>query len=239
LAASSVDAGKRVTAGYGSIQVVNADVRATFELGRAGEVRGKVGAPQGFSVEGRRIVLESTGMSIYPAGVDSTGRFDIRNLPPGEYTFSLWDKGARQSTSYLKHVSCGGKDYVSQPLQLELGAVLDCDVTAADEAGAVSGRVTTDGKPSANLVVVLIPESPAARRLPSFTLTATTDAAGRYRLAGAIPGDYFLFAVPESEDHIYFAVDFADRNRAGARHVSIAPNGTLVVDLQPLRQHAR
>jgi hypothetical protein len=124
------------------------------------------------------------------------------------------------------------KDYASQPLTLELGAVLDCNVTAADDAGVVSGRVTADGKPAANLVVVLIPESPVVRRVPSFTLTATTDAAGQYKLAGAIPGDYFVFAVPQSDDRVYFALDFADRHRADAKRVSVTPNGMLVVDLQ-------
>jgi hypothetical protein len=109
LIASAVDAGRRTNAGFGSIQVVNADVRATIELGRAGEVRGRIAEAQRFFSEGRRIVLESTGMSIYPAEVDSTGRFDVRNLPPGEYTFAQWDRGVRQSASYLKRVSCAGK----------------------------------------------------------------------------------------------------------------------------------
>jgi carboxypeptidase family protein len=239
LIASAVDAGRRATAGFGWIQVVNADVHATIELGRAGEVRGRIAEAQRLSSEGRRIVLESTGMSIYPADVDATGRFDVRNLPPGEYTFALWERGARQSASYLKRISCGGKDYASRPLTLELGTVLDCDVTAADDAGAVSGRVALGGKPAANLVVVLIPESRVMRRLPSFTRTAATDAAGQYKLAGAVPGDYFVFAVPPSDDRVYFALDFADRHRADAKRVSVTPNGMLVVDLQPPGQRPR
>ena len=210
-------------------------MRTSIELGRAGAVRGRLAGPRALSLGAARIVLESSGMSTYSADLDSTGGFDIRNLPPGEYTFSLWANGVRQSSYYLRRVWCSGKDYVSEPMRLDNGAVLNCELTAGDDTGVVSGRVSDGANPVADLVVVLIPESPVLRRQAHRTLTATTDSAGRYTLAGAIPGDYLLFAVPPSDDHVYFASDFADRNRGAAKRVTVASNGAPVVELQPLR----
>jgi hypothetical protein len=42
-----------------------------------------------------------------------------------------------------------------------------------------------------------------------------------------------LFAVPRSEDHEYFALDFADRNQDKAEHVTISAHATQVVNLKP------
>jgi len=64
------------------------------------------------------------------------------------------------------------------------------------------------------------------------TVTGRSRAAGRYQIVGAIPGDYLLFAVPRSEDHEYFALDFADRNQDKAEHVTIAAHAAQVVNLK-------
>ncbi|MGB6678886.1 MAG: hypothetical protein WBE44_19485 [Terriglobales bacterium] len=42
-----------------------------------------------------------------------------------------------------------------------------------------------------------------------------------------------VFAVPRSEDHQYFALDFADRNQDKAEYVSIPDHATQVVNLKP------
>jgi len=78
----------------------------------------------------------------------------------------------------------------------------------------------------------LLPESRQLRRIPRYTLTAHTDVSGQYKMAGVIPGDYLLFAVPPSADHGYFAVDFPDRHPDIADHVSVAPSTTQVVNLK-------
>ena len=113
--------------------------------------------------------------------------------------------------------------------------MLNCDVTVVDDAGVVGGEVTDGDKPAAGLVVVLIPGSRALRRLPRYTLTTNTDAAGRYNIVGAIPGDYFLFAVAPSDDHAYFALDFADRNQRSAERLTVAPRATQIVNLKASR----
>lgn len=227
------DLAQEVDAGFASVRISESNVRADIELGRAAEIRGKVAAPPGFSFAGMQIILESRGSSYYPADLDSSGRFNLRNAPPGKYTLSILDRKHEAQLAYLKEASCSGRDFGMQPLMLDMDTVLDCRITAADDTGAVSGQVTEGDLPAAGLVVVLIPESRALRRLPRYTLTARTDAAGRYKIVGTIPGDYLLFTVPPSENHDYFALDFADRFQRQAERIRVEARGMQMVDAKP------
>jgi hypothetical protein len=225
LTAMTTSNGWEVEEGYVSVRIMDSNVRANIEIGRASEVRGKVEAPAGLSLAGKQIVLQT---NVYHP-------FDIGNVPPGEYTLAVMESAGSAELTYLKKARCRGKDYALQPLILAVGTVLDCDIAMANDTGLVGGQVMEGEKPAAGLVVVLIPESRELRRIPRYTLTGKTDAAGRYQIVGAIPGDYLLFAVPPSEDHAYFALDFADRNQDKAEHVTLGAHDTQVVNLKPTR----
>jgi uncharacterized protein (DUF2141 family) len=233
LTAMTTSNGWEVEEGYVSVRIMDSNVRANIEIGRASEVRGKVEAPAGLSLAGKQIVLQTN--VYHPSDLGSDGQFDIGNVPPGEYTLAVMESAGSAELTYLKKARCGGKDYALQPLILAVGTVLDCDIAMANDTGLVGGQVMEGEKPAAGLVVVLIPESRELRRIPRYTLTGKTDAAGRYQIVGAIPGDYLLFAVPPSEDHAYFALDFADRNQDKAEHVSLDAHATQVVNLKPTR----
>lgn len=235
IAKATTNDGRAVEKGYASVRIVDSNIRANIEMGRAGEVRGKVEASTGLSFAGKQIILQSSGMIYYPSDIGSEGRFEIGNVPPGEYTVGLTENGDLAQSSYLKRAVCASKDYASEPLVLSLGTVLDCDVTITSDTGSVSGQVMEGDKPVPRLVVVLIPESRELRRIPRYTVTGRSRAAGRYQIVGAIPGDYLLFAVPRSEDHEYFALDFADRNQDKAEHVTIAAHAAQVVNLKATR----
>ncbi len=227
--------GMDVSEGYASVRIVDSNVRANIEIGRASEVRGRVEAPAGLSLAGKQIILQSDYSAYYPSDISSDGQFDIANVPPGEYNLAAMDNRDRTELTYLKKARCAGKDYALQTLALAVGTVLDCDVALANDTGSVSGQVMEGDKPTAGLAVVLIPESLELRRIPRYTLTGKTDTAGGYQIIGVIPGDYLLFAVPPSEDGEYFALDFADRNEDKAEHVSLDSRATQVVNLKPMK----
>ena len=91
----------------------------------------------------------------------------------------------------------------------------------------------TDGEnPARGLIVVLVPASKELRRIPRYTLTAHTDVSGQYKIAGVIPGDYLLFAIPPSADHGYFSLDFPERHTDIAEHISVDPRTTQTFNLK-------
>ncbi|MGA9545264.1 MAG: carboxypeptidase-like regulatory domain-containing protein [Candidatus Sulfotelmatobacter sp.] len=221
--------------GFASVRVVDSNVNADIEIGRAAEVRGGVETPAGLSPEGKRITLETfwSGFHLlYQApGIDAGGRFVITNIPPGEFTFTVSDAHGEESV-YVKKAICGGRDYASRELTLAVGTSLDCDVTLANDTGTIQGKVTEGEKPARGRVVALIPESKELRRIPRCTLTARTDVAGQYKIAGVIPGEYLLFAVRPSADDAYFAVDFPEDHADIAEHVKVDPSTTQAVNLK-------
>ena len=236
LRVKTVDAGVINELGFASVRVVDSNVHANIEVGHAAEVRGSVEAPQGLSLAGKRITLEIFGSGFYllhqAPGIEPGGRFVITNIPPGEFIFTVFDAQGEQS-SYVKKAICNGRDYASREFTLTVGTGLDCDVTLASDTATIHGKVADGEDPARGLLVALVPESKELRRIPRYTHTAHTDVTGQYKIAGVIPGEYLLFAIPPSADHGYFALDFAERHTDIAKHVSVDPSATQAVDLKP------
>jgi hypothetical protein len=98
----------------------------------------------------------------------------------------------------------------------------------------IQGQVYDDSKPIAGMTVVLIPQSRELRQLERYTQTTQSGANGAFYFPVVIPGEYFLFAVPQSDEQSYYALDFADRNRNNAQPVAIQAGETQVLKLKPL-----
>ena len=241
LRVKTVNTGVEKELGFASVRVMDSNVHANIEVGRAAEVRGSVVAPQGLSLTGKLITLETFGSGFYllheAPGVDSGGRFVITNIPPGEFFFTVSDRQGEES-AYVKKAICNGRDYASRELTLAVGTSLDCDVTLASDTGTIHGKVADGDNPVPGLVVVLVPDSRELRAIPRYTLTAKTDASGQYKIAGVIPGDYRLFAIPPSADREYFALDFPERHTDIAEHVTVDPSTTQAVNLKSSRVEA-
>ena len=219
--------------GYASVRIVDSNEHADIQIGHAIEVHGKVEAPQGFPLQGTKIALETFGPGFYllhEAAVDSSARFVIPNIPPGDDMFTLLESS--QESAYVKKAVCNGRDYASSVFTLALDTTLDCTVTLANDMGVVHGKVMNGENPAPRVVVVLIPESKDLRRIPCYTLTSKTDAAGEYKISGVIPGDYLLFAVPPSPDNAHFAVDFAGSHRGSAERVELNTPGVQAINLK-------
>jgi hypothetical protein len=231
----TVDTGVEKELGFASVRVVDSNVCANIEAGRAAEVRGSVVGPQGLSLAGKLITLETFGPGFYllheSPGVDPAGRFAITNIPPGEFFFSVSDTHGEES-AYVKKAICNGRDYASREFALAVGTTLDCDVTLAGDTSAIHGEVADGDHPARGLEVVLVPDSRELRRIPRYTRTAKTDVGGQYKMAGVIPGDYLLFAIPPSTDHEYFALDFPERHTDIAERVTVDPGTTQAVNLK-------
>jgi hypothetical protein len=187
LKVKTVDAGAEKELGFASVRVVDSNVHANIEVGRAAEVRGSVVAPQGLSLAGKRIAIETFASGFYllhePPKIDPGGRFVISNIPPGEFIFTVFDTQGEES-AYVKKAMCNGRDYASHEFTLAVGTTLDCDVTLAGDTSTIHGKVTDGDNPARGLEVVLVPESKEPRTIRCYTLTARTDVSGEYKMAG-------------------------------------------------------
>ncbi|HXY15430.1 MAG TPA: carboxypeptidase-like regulatory domain-containing protein, partial [Terriglobales bacterium] len=233
LSADVTREGVQTELGYASVRIVDSDEHADIQIGHAIDVRGRAEAPQAFSLGGTKIALETFGPGFYllhQGTVDSSARFLIPNVPPGENMFTLLDSD--RNPVYVKKAVCNGRDYASTVIMLASGTTLDCNVTLANDTGVIHGKVMNGDNPVAKMVVVLIPESKELRRIPRYTLTSKTHADGEYRISGVIPGDYLLLAVPPSPDNKHFALDFADNHRDSAERIDMNASGVQKVNLK-------
>jgi hypothetical protein len=230
-----VDQGWKVSGrGYTPVRIADEDVEVSVDMGNGGEVRGKVSleSSPNLAIPKVRVVLSSSdrlGMNGGTAVSGLNGEFDIPDIPPGQYSFIVFANAV-----YVKSARCSGRDYTNEPIDVGTGTVLsDCEITLATDVATISGQVLDEIKPVPGWVVVAIPESKALRQEVGYIPTSKTDSNGQFKILWAIPGDYFLFAVPPSEESPYNALDFADRNRADAQHVSLKPSTTEIVRLKP------
>ncbi len=237
LTATAMSDGHMNDLGFTSVHIADGNVLANVEIGHAAEVYGTVEAPPDVSLQGERVSLDNFGPGfglLHPSPeLDSTGRFDIKNVPPGNFTFSVLNKNERPIESvYVKKAICGGHDYATQEFTLTVDSRLNCDITLARDTSLVQGRVTSGDNAVPGVLVVMIPASADLRKVPRYTLTAQTDAIGQYKITGVIPGDYLLFAVQKSSDQSYFDLGFADRNAATSVGITIAASAAQAVDLK-------
>lgn len=222
-------------AGYAYVQLVGADAHVNVEIGNSAEVRGKVAVEgsQSLSVIGHYISLvplESDWPWANGSPIDKNGTFDIRDIPPGRYSFAL--SLSLHEVAYLKKAQCSGIDYTIEPIELALGtSMADCEIVLAAGTATLSGQVIEGKRPVPGVAVVLIPEALDLRHIDRYTMATQTRLNGQFQISGIIPGEYLVFAVPQSDDESYYAPDFADRNRRNAQPVSLKASETQVINL--------
>lgn len=221
--------------GYRAVKVLDADVRVVIEIGRTAEVRGEV------QVEGKSdYPLSGIFVSLQPddenaiaisSGIIENKRFNLTDVPEGEYRFQIF---SRSQEVYLKQVRCaGGEDFTDRAFRLTAGQVVDdCGLLLSRDVAQLAGAVTEQDQPAAGAVVVLIPTDSAQRRNPRHTQVGQTDANGQFRIGGVIPGEYFVFAVPASDDASYYDLEFAERNHEAAERLIAKPEESHSIQLK-------
>lgn len=150
----------------------------------------------------------STG-NLPPSGVDST--FRLQSIFPGEFTvmvaplmapFSWTAQTLPEPVSgiYVKSIRFGSADVLNGGLSLESYNPEQTLQIVLAAGGRLEGAVFTDRKePAANVKVALIPDY-AARGRDDLYRSATTDAAGVFKIQGIPPGDYRVLAWEDIAD---------------------------------------
>jgi hypothetical protein len=211
--------------GYAKIRIVDKNAQVDVPIGNGGVIKGRI------IIEGSR-AMSAAGTPVWLRGkgsgdvaiADQSGAFTIRDVPPGRDSFQF---PILERSAYQKSVKCSGADYTAKPLEIDVGAVTDCEITLSSETATVQGHVFEDSKPMPGMVVVLIPKLGELRQIERYTRTVQTDSDGQFQLSATIPGEYFLYAVPESSDQSYCgraqATIYVDeKEMGGATHAAQA-----------------
>jgi hypothetical protein len=228
--------------GYGvaAVTVDDKNVRAAVNLGKSGIVRGRVvlDGPHDSSQEdlhSSNIYLDAeTGIGAVKDEsenkMESNGEFTLDSLSPGKYWVHV---SFGEKPEYLKQILCGDKDYTLQPIEIEVGTSMSCQINIGTDAGTITGQVMGEGKPVPKYSVVAIPDLEALRKVPYFSNDRITNASGQFEFTGVAPGDYLLFAVPYDRQQGFYAIDFADRNLRDAVRVTVTAGETKTLTLKP------
>ena len=179
-------------------------------LGRAPIVRGRLIAANGptpASVAGLHVTLRRKGeQKIIFTGsrtegiVGEDGRFEIRNLQPGEYNLSLvrmpppvTEAGPSFFVSQL-HVQ--GNDVIEQGLSVVEGVVTEVEVVLDYACGTVTGRLLDESGVPAQAAIVMYAAEAAKRESERYFRLTTSDQNGQFTIPGVIPGDYLIVPFP-------------------------------------------
>jgi hypothetical protein len=138
-----------------------------------------------------RILVTSPALpSSRSASTNSDGRYEIRDLPPGQYSLKV-DRGGYLPLAYgQRRPGEPGK-----PLELAEGQTATAIDFALPRVGVISGRVVDEfGEPMAkvNMWAMQFRYFQGARKLVAVGSHTSTDDSGQYRLSGLAPGEYVV-----------------------------------------------
>jgi hypothetical protein len=125
--------------------------------------------------------------------VDATGQVEFENLAAGKYSVLAFAQAKRYSV--VRTVPAGGQ-ISEHNLNLTPGSSLTASVYLADGRVSVEGFVKRSGKPSAGVMVALVPKDPQSH-LDMFRRDQS-DSDGSFVVRGVIPGTYTLIAVEDA-----------------------------------------
>jgi hypothetical protein len=169
-----------------------------------------------------------TGVATAVAKAD--GSFSFSPVYPKKYQLEV---EGLTGNAYLESVRFGNEEMLGKELDLSAGAAPALQIRISDKGGSVSGTVQKDGNPAAGATVLAIPAN-AAFRTRQFLRTASTDAAGAFRLGGLAPMEYLVIALEEVEYGAWEDPDFLGPLESSADKIRIEKSATANLQLKLL-----
>jgi hypothetical protein len=158
-------------------------------------IRGRVvAADTAAPIRGATVTLSSTRARVARlARTDADGRYEIEELPAGRFAVTV--SAPEHKPTYLSSTSLPGSDRRPRLIELAEGQTLRDIDFALPRAGAIGGRVVDEfGDPMAWVRVSTLVRVPGSGPGPAGQRSGETDDAGRFRVFGLPPGEYYLKA---------------------------------------------
>ncbi|MGA8308847.1 MAG: carboxypeptidase-like regulatory domain-containing protein [Terriglobales bacterium] len=200
-----------------------------------------VTAAEGAPLKSSQVVLiqedATSSPQAFSATTDSDGRFEIRKINPGRYSFMAGHTG--YITQYYQARGRGG----GAELTLVAGQDVDGALFRLVRGVVITGRIVDEsGEPIARIKVTALRKvstkemEDAGSRNPKEQLmdasTALTDDRGEYRLFEMMPGEYYVRAA-ESESFGLGAEDglnWVTRESLGSQYAPVFYPGVIQLD---------
>jgi len=163
-------------------------------------ITGKVmSADTGTPIRGAEVRLSSDGHFTRLGTTDGDGRFELRDLPAGEYRLTV------SRTGFITMQYGQKRPFeTSSSITLGEGATAEANV-ALTRGGVIYGRVLDQyGEPLAGTRVQALRSRSiqGQRRVQSVGVPDQTDDTGAFRLYGLPPGDYYVIAAAGLGDQV-------------------------------------
>ena len=134
---------------------------------------------------------KSVGHIATPTLSIKDGKLAAIFVPAGTYSVQFQ---STEASSFVKQVREKSGSDLGQIISVTENANLELELVLSTKVASVEGLVTAEGKPAANMSVVLLPN---LRGGYSQLRMAKTDEFGHYKLIRVVPGGYRLFAFEE------------------------------------------
>ena len=155
--------------------------------------------------------------------INDRGNFTLKNLLPGQYDIAV--RGLPDF--YVSEISAGGTDVLLDGLTIGANNAPRLSIVMQVGGGQIEGIV--EGGSSANFVVALIARYGSVR-VPTMVHAVQ----GRFHAAGLTPGQYVLYAWPETRAVEYRNPWVLDELSAYAVSVAVRDGGTHAVTVKPI-----
>jgi hypothetical protein len=168
--------------GAGTGATANVSGRVIFPAGDANPARGQVSLV-GEDTQGASAMLEKDGRFSFAAVLEGAYKVFV-NLPVSdEYVGGVYATGAKAS----------GRD-----ITISGAGDVRLNITMGRGVGQVTGVAKVDGKPTADVMVLLVPET--GQNLEEDYRLDQSDSDGTFALGGILPGRYSLVAIEDGWD---------------------------------------
>lgn len=158
------------------------------------------------SLRGLRIDFLAEGASrLVGSRIGDENSFQFTGLLPVRYTLNV---RRLPDGLYLKSAAIGRTDVLKNGVDLSGGVHGKIEITLSSKGAEVSGIVTgSDDAPAGGVLVTLVPEGDGP--LPGYLFrTVHSQLDGSFRITGAAPGDYRIYAWEKIEPGYYMDPDF-------------------------------
>ena len=175
---------------------------------------------------------------------EENGAINLNSVAPGDYRLGVRPFGmgpdgesltgrpviGPMRNAYVKSAHLGGADVLAGDLHLPGPTPQPLDVVIGLNGGEIDGTVSDGREPSANVVVIAVPDGGSRGRSDRYK-RASTDGRGRFTMTGLAPGDYTFYAWDDVERGAWESAEFIRAFEGRGRFERVREGKNDAIDL--------